>query len=83
VWDFQLYTIILLSCQLFLRENEVGSQGYDSVNHDAAVVKSNDCIEGIAVDIQGRADPALVTLMIWFDHELSEFCPVCHLLAWL
>jgi hypothetical protein len=24
-----------------------------------------------------------MTLMMWFDHELPEFCPVRHLLAWL
>lgn len=83
LWDFQLYTIILLSCRLFLREDEVGSLGYHSVNDVVTLVKSNDCVEGIAVDVQGKADPAPVTLMMWFDHELPEFCPVRHLLAWL
>jgi len=83
LWDFQLYTIILLSCRLFLREDEIGTMGYSNVNHDVTVVKSNECVEGISVDVKGKADPAPVTLMMWFDHELPEFCPVRHLLAWL
>lgn len=51
VWDFQLYTIIHHSCCLFLREDEVGSSGYD-LNHGATVIKSNDHVKGIAVDIK-------------------------------
>jgi hypothetical protein len=42
------------SGQYFLQEDEIGSFGYDSVNHDVTVMKSNDCVKGIAVDIQGK-----------------------------
>ncbi len=68
---------------MFLHEDEVGKMGYNSVNNDITVIKSNDNIEGLAVEVQGKADPSPVTLMMWFDHELPEFFPVCHLLAWL
>jgi hypothetical protein len=30
-----------------------------------------------------KSDPVPVTLMMWRDHELPQFCPVCHLLAWV
>jgi hypothetical protein len=81
--DFKLYTIILLSCRLFLREDEIDTLGYSNVNYDVTVVKSNACVEGISVDVKGKADTSPVTLMMWFDHELPEFCPVHHLLPWL
>jgi hypothetical protein len=83
LWDFELYCIILLSCRMFLHEDEVGHMGYVDINHDITVIKSNDCVEGIAVVVKGKADPIPVTLMMWFDHEFPEFCPVRHLLAWL
>jgi hypothetical protein len=40
-------------------------------------------VEGISGQVQGKVDPTPVTLMMWFDHEFPEFCPVQHLLAWL
>lgn len=83
LWDFELYTIILITCRMFLREFEVANFSFDSINHDITIVKSNDNIEGIAFEIEGKCDAVPVTLMMWFDHELPEFCPVRHLLAWL
>jgi hypothetical protein len=68
---------------MFLREDAVGSMSYDTINSDVSVIKSNDCVEGIAFEVQGKADPVPVTLMMWFDHEMPEFCPVLHLLAFL
>jgi hypothetical protein len=83
LWEFELYVIILLCCRMFLREDEIGKMAYSTVNSDITVVKSNDCVEGIAMQVQGKADSNPVTLMMWFDHEFPEFCPVRHLLAWL
>jgi hypothetical protein len=83
LWEFELYVVILICCQMLLREDEVGRMAYSTVNSDITVVKSNDCVEGIAVEVKGKADPVPVTLMIWFDHDFPEFCPVWHLLAWL
>jgi hypothetical protein len=68
LWDFELYCIILISCRMFLREDEVGSMSYDTINSDVSVIKSNDCVEGTAFEVQGKADPVPVTLMMWFDH---------------
>ena len=82
-WDFMLYTILLASCHMFLREDEVGSMTHGTVNNDITVVKSNGNVEGIAFQIKGKSDPVPVTLMMWWDHELPEFCPVRHLLAWI
>jgi hypothetical protein len=64
---------------MFLHEDEIGKMAYSTVNSDIMVVKSNDCVEGIAVEVQGKADPNRVTLIMWFDHEFPEFCPVWHL----
>jgi len=83
LWEFELYVVILMCCRMFLREDEVGRMAYNTVNSDITVVKSNDCVEGISVEVKGKADPVPVTLMIWFDHDFPEFCPVRHLLAWL
>jgi hypothetical protein len=74
LWEFELYVIILLCCRMFLCADEIAK---------ITVVKSNDCVEGIAMQVQGKADPNPITLMMWFDHESPEFCPVWHLLAWL
>ncbi len=83
LWDFELYCIILIQCQIFLREDEIGRTGCHTINSDVSIIKSNDCVEGIAFEIQGKADATLGTLMMWFDHDLPEFCPICHLLAFL
>jgi len=48
--------------------------GYDTVDKDLTVIKSNNCVEGFDMKIQGKANPRLVTLTIWFDHDLTEFC---------
>jgi hypothetical protein len=61
--EFELYCIILISCRMLPREDEIGS------------------VEDIAFEIQGKADPAPMTLMMWFDHQMHEFCPAYHLLA--
>jgi len=83
LWDFELYVIILMCCQMLLQEDEVGRMANSTINTDSTLVKSNDCFEGIAVGVQGKADPNPVTLMMWFDHDFPEFCPVLLLLAWL
>jgi hypothetical protein len=54
---------------MFLREDEIGKMAYSTVNSDIMVIKSNDCVEGIAMKVQGKADPTTVTLRMWFDHE--------------
>ncbi len=69
LWEFELYVIILLCCRMFLREDEIGKMVYSTVNSDITVVKSNDCVEGIAIQVQSKADSNPVTLMMWFDHE--------------
>jgi hypothetical protein len=48
--EFELYCIILISCRMLPKEDEIGS------------------VEDIAFEIQGKADPAPMTLMMWFDH---------------
>jgi hypothetical protein len=83
LWEFELYVIILLCCRMLLREDEIGKMAYSTVNSGITVVKSNDCVEGIAMQVQGKVDPNPMTLMMWFDHEFPEFCLVWHLLAWL
>ncbi len=61
---------------MFMHEDEVGKMGYNSVNYDITAIKSNDNIEGLAAEVQGKADPSPVTLMMLFDHELPELsCP--------
>ena len=57
--------------------------GYDCVNTDITIIKADDNVEGLAIEVQGKADATPVTLMMWFDHEFPEFCPIRHLLAWL
>jgi len=83
LWDFELYVIILMCCRMFLQEDEVGRMAYSTINTDITLMKSTDCVEGIAIGVQGKADPNPVTLMMWFDHDFPEFCTVRHLLAWL
>jgi len=83
LWDFELYCVILISCRMFLREDEIGSMGYVHINHDISVIKGNDCVEGLAITVKGKADKVPVTLMMWFDHEFPEFGQARHLLAWL
>jgi hypothetical protein len=53
LWDFMLYTILLISCRLFLREDEVGSVTVSAVNYVIMTVKPNGNVEGIAFQIKG------------------------------
>ena len=82
-WDFMLYTVLLISCHMLLQEDEVGSMMHGTINNDITIIKSNGNVEGIAFQIKGKSDPVPVTLMMWWDHELPEFCPAHHLLAWI
>jgi hypothetical protein len=68
---------------MFLQQDEIGSIGYVHINHDISIIKGNDCVEELVMTVKGKADKVPVTLMMWFDHEFPEFCPVQHSLAWL
>jgi hypothetical protein len=68
---------------MLLHEDKIVHKSYDDINHDISIIRSNDCVEGIAFKVKGKADPAPVTLLMWFDHDFPEIYPVHHLLAWL
>jgi hypothetical protein len=61
---------------MFLREDEVGSMTPGIINDDITIIKANGNVEGIAFQIKGKSDSVPVTLMMLWNHELPEFCPV-------
>jgi hypothetical protein len=84
LWDFQLYTMIILGVKLFLRSDELCSLTVEQFSGELAIVKGDyEFLEGIAVVIQGKSDKSPVTLQIWADHECPFFCPIRHLLFWM
>jgi hypothetical protein len=83
LWDFQFYTMLLISCRQFHREDEIADMSFNDINPDITTVKSGGRVMGIAYRTQGKSDPVPVTLLMWNDDIFPEFCPVRHLLAWL
>jgi hypothetical protein len=68
--SMELCALLHNSCflQNVSERDEIGVMGYDSINNDVSVIKTNDCVEGIAFAVQRKSDAVPVTLMIWFDH---------------
>jgi hypothetical protein len=83
VWEFQFYTMLLISCRLFLRESEVANMQFSDINPDITTVKQGGRVEGISIRIKGKSDQHPVTLTMWNDDDFPQFCPVRHLLAWI
>jgi hypothetical protein len=84
LWDFQLYTMIILGVKLFLRSDELCSLTIEQFSEELAIVKGDyEFLEGIAVVIHGKSDKSPVTLQVWADHECPFFCPIRHLLFWI
>jgi len=83
LWDFQFWTMILVACKLFLREDELSSLSFGSIDKSLSVVDESGSVHGLAVVIKGKSDSKPVTLMLWGDDDVPELCPVRHLLAFL
>jgi hypothetical protein len=81
--DFQMWTMILIACRLFLREDEVASMRCEDIVSDITSVHGNGHVEGIAFKIQGKSDVHPVTLMMWSDAIYPSLCPVNALLSWI
>jgi hypothetical protein len=83
VWDLMIWTMTLVACILFLREDEVASLAFESINYDLCIVNDNRTVEGVSLKVQGKSDPVPVTLMLWANDNVPELCPVRHLLCFL
>jgi len=75
--------MILLSCKLFLRKEEVSSIKYSSFNKDISLIWNNGNVEALAVEIQGKSDNEIVILQLWRDDINPELCPIKHLLVFV
>lgn len=40
IWDFQIYVMILISCRMFLREDELANMKFEDINADITTVKA-------------------------------------------
>jgi hypothetical protein len=83
VWDLMIWTMTLVACMLFLREDEVASLSFESINYDLCIVNDNGTVEGVSLKVQGKSDPLPVTLMLWANDEVPELCPIRHLLCFI
>jgi hypothetical protein len=83
IYDYLIWTMIIIACKLFLREDEVSSMHFEDIVPDVTSVHSNGMVEGIAFTVQGKSDAHPVTLMMWSDHVFPHLCPVNALLSWL
>jgi hypothetical protein len=81
--DFELWTMIIIACRLFLREEEIASMKCEDIVQDITSVQSNGHVEGIAFKVQGKSDVHPVTLMLWSDPCFPCLCPVNALLSWI
>ena len=81
--DLQLFTMVLLCCNLFLRGDEVVSIRFDHFVRDLAIVGDVGFVEALTLKVKGKCDPRPVTLMIWSDEVIPQLCPVRHLLVYV
>jgi hypothetical protein len=83
IWDLQVYTMLLISCKLFLRSAELTRLQFDSENPDISIVKEGGKVVSLSFVVLGKADKRPITLTMWYDNDFPEFCPVRHLLLFL
>jgi hypothetical protein len=89
LWDFELWLLILISCKMSLREDEVSElqdfhpENIQSLNYDLFVVSETGNVEGITLNIKGKTDKVIKTLTCWRDDVIPTLCPVRHLLVFL
>ncbi len=81
-WNFQLWTMILISVKLALRSFEVCQLAFSDVVNSLTIVKGN-VVEGICLKIYGKSDPRPIHLYLWNDDIHPQFCAVRHLLVWI
>jgi hypothetical protein len=96
VADLQMYVLILISINLFLRSNEATGEIEDpetkkmiytglsvsSIVSELCVVNDG-VVEAIALKVMGKTDKKYHTLTLWRNHENTQFCPVAHLLIYI
>ncbi len=89
--DLQMYVMILIGIRLFLRSAElvdlkismVDGSKKNLLNWKTSVFTPEGELTGLTFDIMGKKDPKPVSLVLWRDEVVPEFCPLRHLLAYI
>ena len=77
-----MFTCALIACRDFLRHDElhtIKAEDVKKVLHEIL----DKIINGLCINILGKADKNWVLLMLWADDEWPDLCPVRHLLIYL
>ncbi|KAI3645930.1 hypothetical protein MP228_008858 [Amoeboaphelidium protococcarum] len=87
--SFMMWTMIIVSIKLFLRNDEVTDLKIhdprleNCLNKDLATFQSDGSISSLAFYIKGKSDRVRVCLTLWTDYDVPELCPVRALLTWI
>lgn len=82
IYDFQLFTVILVAIHLFLRSEEVATL-------DTARILPNLCqfhgnvLRILYIQVKGKSDGKWVTLKLHRKDDCPDLCPVRHLLVYI
>ena len=78
----QMYVIILIGIRNFLRyDNLCNIKADDFLINLHEITEFG--IDGLGIEVFGKADNNWVKLMIWSDNDCPELCPIRHLLVYL
>lgn len=78
------YTMLLLSCKIFLRADEALSIEHDDFLTDHFIVKTDGKIEALLLRIKNSRQPSRpYYFFLWADHMCTDMCPVRHLLVYI
>ena len=77
-----MYVMILIGIRNFLRYDDLCD-----IKADDFLINLHEItefgIDGLGIEVFGKADNNWVKLMIWLDSDCPELCPICHLLVCL
>lgn len=82
IFDFQLWTMIIIGTSLFLRADELLNLKIEDFDMKYNIVHPTS-IRNVAVWVQGKCDAGPQLLSIWKNDEFPELCPIRPLFCYL
>ena len=77
------YTMVLISCKLFLRSDEALGIDKEDFVIDGFKIRQDGRIDAVCLRILGKTDSEWHYYRLWSDHECPDMCPVRHLLLYI
>lgn len=81
--DYQLYVMMLVAINLFLRFDEVSNMEYAHYTPEFSNITDDGHAHNLVFRVKGKSDVKEVYLVLWRQDEFPHFCPVRHLLFYL